>query len=376
MRTVCKANGCNGCMACANCCPKHCIEVVDNIKDFNAIIDEKKCVSCGICKKICPNITMPETKRTIYWKQGWAQPEIRKNSTSGGAAAAFATSFLDVGGYVASCYFDNGSFIFGITNNKNDAKKFSGSKYVKSNPDGIYEAIRKKLEQNRVLFIGLPCQVAALKNYIGDNENLYTVDLICHGTPSVKLLDIFLKEKEIDLKDIRNIKFRTKTDMGITKDERKLAGSRVIDDYLCAFLESVDYTENCYSCKFASLDRVSDVTIGDSWGTEYSEEEKNGVSLILAQTVKGIKLIENSKMELRDVDLENAIRNNHQLSEPSKLTPKRDKFFSTMEKNKNFSKAVFCAVPWLVLKQKIKSILVSLHIMKINGGGYETIVSR
>ena len=51
-----------------------------------------------------------------------------------------------------------------------------------------------------------------------------------------------------------------------------------------AFLCSLMYTDNCYECKYAKLERVSDLTIGDAWGTELTEEMKQGVSLALSQT--------------------------------------------------------------------------------------------
>ena len=70
--------------------------------------------------------------------------------------------------------------------------KFAGSKYVKSNPSGIYKKVKECLKNGRkALFIGLPSQVAACKNYVGQKncESLYTIDLVCHGTPSPELLE-------------------------------------------------------------------------------------------------------------------------------------------------------------------------------------------
>ena len=59
----------------------------------------------------------------------------------------------------------------GIVANLSDAfcieelNDFAGSKYVKSNPIGIYAKVIEKLKHSeKVLFIGLPCQVAAVKN--------------------------------------------------------------------------------------------------------------------------------------------------------------------------------------------------------------------
>ena len=135
-------------------------------------------------------------------------PEIRINSTSGGVASAIIESFIKIGGYVSACHFKNGNFVFEITNNLEIAKTFSGSKYVKSNPIGIYDQIKDRLKTHKVLFIGLPCQVAAVKNYFEDEDNLYTIDLICHGTPSAKLLEGYLLEKGYQLSKFKNISFR------------------------------------------------------------------------------------------------------------------------------------------------------------------------
>ena len=284
MKTVCEKNKCNGCVACADVCPKKCIEIKDQIVAFNAIINEDLCINCKLCERTCPNTNKPAKKRPIEWKQGWAKADIRRNSTSGGAASSIMQSFIKSGGYVASCLFENGHFLFDITNDMEVAKRFAGSKYVKSNPTGIYKKVQNRLKTDKVLFIGLPCQVAALKNYIKNQENLYTIDLICHGTPSVKLLEQYLNERGYKLDKLKDIKFRTKNAMGKCINEQTIHLSKGMDHYLCSFLESINYTENCYSCQFASLERVSDLTLGDSWGTEYKEQEKNGISLLLAQT--------------------------------------------------------------------------------------------
>ena len=368
MKIVCQKNECNGCMACSSICPKQCITVKDTINAMNAEINEIACINCKMCERVCPNITKPEKTSPIEWKQGWAEKDIRSKSTSGGAASAIIKSFIQSGGYVASCLFKGGKFAFELTNDLEVAKRFAGSKYVKSNPEGVYKKVQERLKTDKVLFIGLPCQVAALKNYIKNQENLYTIDLIFHGTPSVKLLDQYLGERGYNLKELKDVKFRTKTDMGLSVDGEKINLSRVMDHYLCAFLESIDYTENCYSCQFASLERVSDITLGDSWGTEYKDEEKNGISLVLIQSEKGKELVNNSKLVLKDIDLDNAVANNHQLSHPSILSSKRDKFLKKIKDGKSFKFATFTVLPKLTTKQKIKLVLINLHLMQAGGG--------
>ena len=363
MKTVCEINKCNGCMACTLICPKHCIKVIDSINVMNAQIDESLCIDCKSCERICPNISKPEMKRPIEWKQGWAISEIRNTSSSGGAASAIIRSFIQKGGYVASCLFKEGAFLFDITNDLNVAKRFAGSKYVKSNASGIYEKVYERLKTDKVLFIGLPCQVAALKNYIKNQKNLYTIDLICHGTPSTKLLERYLSERGYDMGKLKDIKFRTKGDFGLSVDGEKINLSRVMDEYMCSFLAAVNYTENCYSCQFATLDRLSDITLGDSWGSEYKEQENDGISLMLVQTEKGRELLGISEMELKEVDLEKSVANNHQLSRPSVLSPKRDKFLNLIQNGKSFKYASFVVLPRLEIKQMIKNILITLHLI-------------
>lgn len=363
---VCSHNKCNGCMACIDKCPKNCISIVDNIISYNAVRDMNICINCGQCEKICPNNTEIEKKAPLDWKQGWAEWNVRSKSSSGGAASAIIRAFIESGGYVASCLFKDGEFVFEITNDLDFAKRFAGSKYVKSNPTGIYKKIQERLKTDKVLFIGLPCQIAALKNFVKKQDNLYTVDLICHGTPSPKVLEKFLAEKKIKIKECTDIKFRTNTAFGLS-DQGIVFTPEGSDDYLITFLDSISYTENCYECQFATTDRVSDVTLGDSWGTEY-KEEKNGVSLILIQTEKGRDLVYNAKLEMKNVDLEKARNENHQLRHPSIKKPQREAFLNDIVSGKSFAISTFKLYKKRIIKRNIKKVLVALHLIKVGGG--------
>ena len=374
MRTVCKQNSCTGCMACVGKCKREAISIQDSFSAYNAVIDEGKCVNCGACERVCPNNHKVNLNEPIYWKEGWASDDVRIIASSGGAASAMMGRFVDDGGYVAACLFRNGEFFFDITNKKDELIRFAGSKYVKSNPVGIYDKVVEKLKNGKkVLFIGLPCQVAAIKNYTitmpaGIGENLYTVDLICHGTPSPKILSLALREKGINIKQLRDIRFRNKTNFGLSSQNgdngyKTITPMGVQDMYTYAFLTSLDYTENCYSCQYATLGRVSDVTIGDSWGSNQPDsEQRKGISLILCQTNKGMTLIQNSGMTLEKVDVEKAIEANHQLRHPSIAPETREVFFGNL--GKGFYKAVSKCAPKVYYKQKLKENLIKLKIIR------------
>lgn len=367
MDTVCATNKCNGCMACKAICPKNAIEIKDEIQAFNSYMNEEKCIQCGKCKKICPQNQLPELKPPIEWWQGWANnQDIRARASSGGVASELIRSFIEAGGYVCSCVFLQGEFVFEITNDIENVRRFAGSKYVKSNPDGIYKKIENLLKKGeKVLFIGLPCQSAGVKNTIPERfqSNLYRVDLICHGTPSYSLLYKHIQETGYELSQVETISFREKGKWKFTvpynKDKAALE-----DIYLMGFLLGRFYTENCYECSYARVNRVSDITLGDSWGSELRDELKKGLSLIMCQTEKGIELIHKGNLHLEPVDTEKAIVANQQLQHPFRRTRKTSQFYHKYLKTKKFGWSFFLTEPKLVFKQQVKYILHKLHLYK------------
>ena len=364
---VCEENACVGCMACADVCPKRAITVKDSVKYYNAEIDQVKCVDCGVCHAICQMNSKPRAIKPISWYQGWHVDALdRATSSSGGAASALAEAFIEEGGIVYSCTFSKGQFVYSYACERSELEQFKGSKYVKSNPNGIYKSINELLNQKDVLFIGLPCHVAAITNYLRGKEykhTIYTCDLICHGTPSPKLLYCFLKQYSIDLGRVEDIRFRNKGRFNLQCDGRYVLHEHVRDSYTQAFLRGLCYTDNCYKCQYASIDRVSDITIGDSWGSQLDENEKDkGISLILCQTKKGEQLVKKSKLDLYEVELDRAINSNHQLHAPMADTVERKLFFSSIEKGKNFNHSVFKCYPKECVKQLIKYSLIKLNI--------------
>lgn len=370
MKTVCEKDQCAGCMACIDICSQNAISIVDSLKAYNAVIDTRKCLNCNLCHKVCQKNFPAKSEHPIQWYQGWAGNDtLREKGSSGGIASAVAKSFIENGGIVWSCTFKNGEFGFENAKHLEELEKFIGSKYVKSNPQGVYKQIKTSLKEGqKILFIGLPCQVSALKNYIGEklSDNLYTIDLICHGTPSPQVLELFLKQYGYSLRNLKNIQFRIKAKFMVYIDSKGVITNGVSDKYSIAFLNSLTYTENCYQCMYAKTDRVSDLTLGDSWGSELqSKEQKSGISLALCQTSKGMEILQEAELHLETVDVERAIQHNHQLLFSSKKPNGRDKFFSKLGK-KGFNTLVFCQFPKQCLRQDIKQILIRAKIIKRN----------
>lgn len=370
MKTVCEKNMCAGCMACVNICHKNAIKIKDSLSAYNAVIDENECINCNACHNVCPKNNTPSLRKPMEWYQGWASDEeIRKTSSSGGFATAISLGFINRRGVVYGCEFAEGEFSFARATREEELEMIKGSKYVKSNPKEVFDSIKGDLSLGMpVLFIGLPCQVAALNNYIDDSllNNLYTVDLICHGTPSPQLLNIFLKKYNKSLKSMRDIAFRQKNKMQVWGDNEGIVTKGVSDKYTISFVNGLTYTDNCYKCDFARIERVSDITLGDSWGSELESEIKKGISLALCQTEKGKQLLLNANVELKDVDLDEAVKNNKQLKQPSIMLESRKSFFESIINGKSFNREVFKRFPKECVKQDVKSFLIKLKLIKGN----------
>lgn len=373
MLTICEEGMCAGCMACADICPTGAVTVEPGIDFYRPVIDQEKCVDCGRCAKVCQQLHPAGLREPVAWYQGWTEdPAERGASSSGGFAMAIARAFTASGGAVCACAFSEGRFGFEIADEPAGVERFRGSKYVKSDPTGTYVQVRNLLKAGRrVLFIGLPCQVSAMRNIIGEGlkESLYTIDLICHGTPSPQLLDMFLRERGYGLEVLKDIAFRRKTGFQLRDGAVTIDRPGVVDRYLLAFLEGLDYTENCYSCAYACRKRVSDLTLGDSWGTELTDEVADGVSLALCQTAKGEELLRSAGLELLPVDEERAAANNKQLNRPMERPAAHEGFMDDLASGVTFERAVKRALPKQCRRQDVKRALSRLGLWKPAGGG-------
>ena len=367
MVTVCALNQCTGCRLCIEACPQKCIQMKDSLKSINAVIDTSQCVNCGLCHKQCQVENALEAKEPLFLMQGWATDDhIREHASSGGFASAIEKAFVLKGGVVCSCTYENGDFVYKIADTTDRLRAFSGSKYVKSNMSSIYKDIKKLLiSGKKVLFVGLPCHSAALQKYISKrhSERLYTIDLICHGTPSKKMLEKFLEQYHLKLIEVSEIRFRNKERFFVSKGEKCVDMPGIMDAYSIAFMHALTYTDNCYQCQYAMLNRISDLTLGDSWGSDMPEKDKKqGVSLVLCQTEKGEELLQSAKLNLLPVEAKKAIANNAQLKHPSEQPKSRERFFNDIYRGIKFNKAVFCAMPKQFMKQKIKGYLIRIGI--------------
>ncbi len=353
-------------MACSDICPKGAVTVKADAECCRAVIDEAKCIDCRLCEKVCQVHNPVETGGQISWHQGWAKDEaVRAGGSSGGAATAIAAAFIRNGGVVYTCAFEQGKFGFIRIDREDELARAKGSKYVKSSPEGVYRKIKDSLKSGeKVLMIGLPCQIAAAKNYAGTElqSGLYTIDLICHGSPAPSVLENYMAERGYSLSVIDKISFRIKDSFGLTAEKTAMNIPGIRDAYTIAFLNGIAYTENCYSCVYAQRGRTGDVTLGDSWQSELPEAEiKKGVSLILTQSEKGEELLAMAELVLCEVNAERAAAANHQLNHPSEKPEKRDEFTARLRAGEKLEAVVRSCYPRQYFKQSVKRVLKKIR---------------
>ena len=323
---------CSGCGACVAVCPKNAIDFKeDRFGQKFPKIDQNKCIDCHLCEKTCPinhEFFIPKLELTkCYALQGRNKGHV-EGCSSGGVATIIARHIIEQGGYVFGCKFDeNMDLNYVECSTLYELELIKGSKYVQSNLTQCYVQIKKRLVQGKkVLVIGLPCQIAGVKGYLKkDYENLFLIDLICHGTPPVR----YLKEhvERLGYAKIENIKFREKKGFILTlfdnKKSKIFSVRSACDEYYSGFLNGIIYRENCYKCPYANPYRVSDITLGDFWGLDKEtlvKKYEGAISVGLVHTEKGAAIFEEicDQIVYEERKIEEALEENGQLREPMK----------------------------------------------------------
>ena len=304
---------CSGCSACANICPKNCISMERDAEGFAyPQINHEVCIQCGRCEKVCPALNfkpimpdkLPEVFVAVY-----PDEKVRRHSSSGGVFTALSELVLSTGGIIFGAVFDeNWRVIHTSAENLDELENLRGSKYVQSQIGDVYKRVKVELENNRkVLFSGTPCQCAGLKSFLGkDYDNLLTVDIICHGTPSPLLWENYLeyiaKGHDIAHVNFRSKRFGWRQDYCIEitfHDCGYYAKIGVNDIYFRNFLQSMIERPSCHDCKFRFPNGKSDITMGDAWGVQNFAPkffDNRGTSLVIVHTANGRNFLSKAKL--------------------------------------------------------------------------------
>lgn len=252
-------------------------------------------------KRTAPRKAIGNLPRASYavWNPDAA---IRAESTSGGAFTWLAEATIRNGGIVYGAAFeaDFKHVRHVAAETLEDLAPIRKSKYVYSDATtAIKDAVSQLKTGRHVLFTGCPCQCAAMKAAAKDcAEKLLTLDFVCHGTPRPEVFAAYVDELEKRYgAKLTRYEFRNK-DKGWNFHnvcyefsngiKRRLIAK--LDPYYMGFFVGASMRSSCFTCPYATLERVSDVTIADCWrvATSYPEWDDNrGTSLVFASTEKG-----------------------------------------------------------------------------------------
>lgn len=361
---------CSGCGACASVCLRNAINMVEDNEGFiYPLIDSDSCVNCGLCTNICPFVKEQTNCHDSFSQKCLAVTandinESIKSATTG-LATIIAKRFIERGGVVYGVELDESSMRANHIECRSieDIERTRNSKYIQSNIGNCYRKAKSQLSKGlEVLFIGTPCQIAGLKSYLRKPyDNLYTIDLICHGTYSYKLLIEEVAYWERKYKGtIHNFKFRSKrkypwTEGGMinfditcgskTKHIERHGSSSPTYRCYAYSPDGIYYNlrPSCYSCHFRPRDRVADMTIGDAWGSilennprlKTTKNIKYGISLALLNTPQSERLLSfiEGYVELYDISSSDAFSQSA-LNEISRIMPKqREQIYANLNSN-------------------------------------------
>lgn len=348
---------CTGCGACYNVCPVGAITMQEDDEGFLfPTIDANKCINCNLCKNTCPvlNTKYVNNKNPECYAM-MADDLERVDSASGGFVAVIARWILKQGGCVYGAAWTRDWNVRHIRiDSVKELYKIKSSKYVQSNTNDSYIKVKNDLKSDKwVLYTGLPCQIAALYAVLKDFDinKLITIDILCHGVPSYKVLKKYL-EDNYEINDIEKIDFRDKTKYGWSssttvhyKNGNIVRKNINNDAFYKSFLPCMSLRKSCSVCPMSKIPRQGDFTAGDYWGVEKINkimDDKKGTSVVLVNNNKGQKLVKILKDEFKlweKTNLNDATRINANILHPFNAHPGRKHFFSAMN-IKPFNKLV------------------------------------
>lgn len=301
--------------------------------------------------------------------------KVRMNSRSGGMFTALSDKILEADGVVFGCVLtENGGAVHIQASTKSERDKMRGSKYVQSDLQNVFQEVKSALTAGKsVLFSGTSCQVDGLNNFIGENEQLYCIDIVCHGVPSPLVWERYLRWKERKYGKCVMVDFRNKKDYGWrehveTLEFRNKQGKTVrVDDrtWTRIFYEHSCMRPCCYKCPYKSVMHPGNITIADYWGIEKAApgfDDNKGTSLVLINDEKGAKLFSDVANSIRhqETSLEDSMQT--PLIQPFEMPLQRGEFWKDLRRH-SFGYIAYKYVgtgPIVEIKQKIKKAIKTI----------------
>lgn len=311
INNISKLRDCFGCGVCAVSCPQKIIILNENKNGFYTpqIVDSQKCTNCGFCLSVCSffNRIDTEEKPKVAFA-GWSlTPKIREVASSGGVGFEFARKAIAEGYEFCGVKYISSKkravHYLGVS--EDDIYPSLGSKYIQSYTVSAFEKFKNN---GKYIVFGTPCQIASLRLWLKKRkkqDQFLLVDFYCHGVPSLKIWDKYVKENDLMRRDISTVSWRDKKNgwhdswyiVANDRSGKEIFRSKKVnsDLFYQYFLGHYALNKCCIeSCKFKKNNSCADIRIGDLWGKSY-ESNNDGVSGILCLTDRGREFVESTE---------------------------------------------------------------------------------
>ena len=357
-----KAIDCVGCSVCMKICAHSAITMAEDSEGFlYPKVDTEKCVDCGLCQKLCPL----ENNTEITDENKHAYIVVNAEETYFGKSATVGVCTM-----LAHFVINHGGIVYGVELNENNWTashkcadslerwdSLRNSKYLQSDTKDSFSEVKRHLKSGRfVMYVGTGCQIAGLRSYLRyDYDNLLTVDLICHGVFSHKMM-----KKEVEYWEriyegkLSNFHFRNKklttggvVDFDIQKHGRikhytHFAQFSPVYRLFTAHGDGLSYNlrPSCYSCQFRGKGRYGDITLGDPWGTRNlyphlntPELTKNGIGMVIVNTIKGQKHIDSVKLcaQFNEIKVDDVYKQPALIPQDERIPQERSVFYNSLD---------------------------------------------
>lgn len=333
---------CKGCGLCQNICPVNCIVLKYDEEGFlNPVRDISRCIYCGRCMNECIincNQLVHSGDYNLYCAQSKDTENLR-TSSSGGLFGELATLIIEgYKGVVYGAVYEN---VYRVRHaraeNMRETLPMHYSKYVQSDTSGIYKEVKKDLETDRtVLFTGTPCQIYALKSFLGrEYKRLFCMDVLCYGVMSTNVLRDYIRyvlPSEENIEGI-DICFRSKINevpsFVVSRNEKILHQESFYDTKKGigkGFGGNFVNRRSCTDCEFQGNKRYSDITVGDYVKQNVKNDYSN--SLVMINTEKGKLLFEKLNIKKQALTEEEKIFTLQRVSRKTPFNKKRALFFN------------------------------------------------
>lgn len=389
MKKLCESEQCTGCLACYSSCSQKAIVLQEQNGFFYPKIIEEKCISCGICSKVCPELYPVSKKKPIddiAYAIFHKEKKIRNSSSSGGVFYSLAKSVIEKGGAVYGAAWTEKLLVKHIRiHEEKEISLLQGSKYVQSDMRTIYSSVSADLKQGiKVLFSGVPCQIAGLRRYLGkEYDNLYTCEVLCHGSTSPVVFEEHIKY--IGRKygaDVTSVNFRYKTEercqnitFGFQNGIEHTFRNPLEDWFYNGFQNGTLLRDSCYQCRYIGVDsRSADITLADFWGLEKNcmkfPDELTYPSLVFVNSDKGQSLFQENKedWEIAKRPVKEAVWGNLSLRRPIPKNKWKKRFIENYQKYGYERAGEMCLISHLNWKERLKRILgekVTVFLIKV-----------